>query len=78
MLRLAWFPLRAVFWLGVVSLFVPGSLLRETITGGHVDLRTERRAQDTLTPADRVASWRKPPPLGGRARSFAGARVLDQ
>ena len=58
MLRLAGILLRAVFWLGLVSLFVPGSPLREAAPGGHVGLLAERTAQDTLTPADRVASWR--------------------
>jgi len=60
MLRLAWFFLRATFWLGLLSLFVPGSLPFGAITASHVDGVVERTAQDTLTPVDRVASWRGP------------------
>jgi hypothetical protein len=60
MLRLAWFFLRAAFWLGLLSLFVPGSLPFQAITAGQGDSVVERAAQDTLSPADRVASWREP------------------
>lgn len=60
MLRLAGFVLRAAFWLGLVSLFVPGLMPRELIQTSHLDLAGERAAQDTLTPIDRVASWRGP------------------
>ena len=60
MLRLVWFVLRAAFWLGLLSLFVPGSLPFQTITASPVESVVERAAQDTLTPADRVPSWRGP------------------
>jgi len=52
--------LRATFWLGLLSLFVPGSLPFGMITASHVDGVVERPTQDTLTPVDRVASWRGP------------------
>lgn len=57
MLSLGWFVLRAAFWLGLASLFVPGSLPFGTITANQVDSVAERVARDTLTPLDRVASW---------------------
>lgn len=60
MLSLGWFVLRAAFWLGLASLFVPGSLPFGTITANQVDSVAERVARDTLTPLDRVASWRAP------------------
>ena len=60
MLRLAWFVLRAAFWLGLLSLFVPGSLPFPAINARPADSVVERAAQDTLTPRDRVASWRGP------------------
>jgi len=64
MLSLAWFILRAAFWLGLVSLFVPGSLPFQAITARPLESVVERAAQDTLRPADRMPSWRGP-----RARS---------
>ena len=60
MLSLGWFALRAAFWLGLASLFVPGSLPFGAITASQVDPIVERPARDTLTPLDRVASWRGP------------------
>jgi len=59
MFRLAWFLLRAAFWLGLLSLFVPGVLPRGETTAS-VEAIGERAARDTLTPVDRVASWRAP------------------
>lgn len=59
MFRLAWFFLRAAFWLGLASLYVPGFLPRGE-TGASVEVAGERAAGDTLTPVDRVASWRAP------------------
>jgi len=60
MLRLAWLVVRAAFWLGLLSLFLPGSLPFWAITPTKVDGVVERPAQDTLTPADRAMSWRGP------------------
>jgi hypothetical protein len=60
MLRLAWFVVRAAFWLGLLSLFVPGFLPREATTASQVDTIGKGTAQDTLTPVDRVMSWRGP------------------
>ena len=60
MLRLGWFVLRAAFWLGLASLFVPGFLPREETAASHPDGISERAARDTLTPLDRVVSWRGP------------------
>jgi hypothetical protein len=57
MFRLAWFVLRAAFWLGLLSLFVPGSLPFETISARPVESVVERAAQDTLTPTDRAPAW---------------------
>ncbi|HEV3193782.1 MAG TPA: hypothetical protein VGY54_24925 [Polyangiaceae bacterium] len=59
MVKLAWFILRAAFWLGLFSLFVPGFLPREATTASQV-IVDERPERDTLTPVDRVASWREP------------------
>jgi len=60
MVKLAWFALRAVFWLGLVSLFVPGLLPRPTMPAREVGAAGAKPSQDTLTPVDRVASWHKP------------------
>ena len=60
MLRLAWFVLRAAFWLGLLSLFVPGALPFGTMTATQAEGVAERASQDTLTPADRVVSWHTP------------------
>jgi len=60
MLRLGWFVLRAAFWLGLLSLFVPGSLPFPAITAHRLENIVERAAHDTLMPFDRVASWRRP------------------
>jgi hypothetical protein len=60
MFRLAWFVLRAAFWLGLLSLFVPGSLPFHAITASPRYGVVERAAQDTLTPRDRMAAWRGP------------------
>jgi hypothetical protein len=60
MVRLAWFLVRAAVWLGVVSLFMPAFALRETVPASQFGVVDERPAQDTLTPSDRVTSWRKP------------------
>jgi hypothetical protein len=60
LLRLVWFVLRAAFWLGLLSLFVPGSMPFGPITASQLDTVAERAAPDTLTPLDRVASWRGP------------------
>jgi hypothetical protein len=59
-LRLAWFVVRAAFWLGLFSLFVPGALPFRAITVNKIDGGVERVGQDTLTSLDRVASWRGP------------------
>ena len=72
MLSLAWFVLRAAFWLGLVGLFLPGSLPFQAIIAKPVESIVERAAaRDTLTPADRVPSWRGPRPdtKNRRARS---------
>jgi hypothetical protein len=58
MVRLAWLVIRAAFWLALASLFVPGLMPREVIQASHYELVGERGGRDTLTPADRVASWR--------------------
>ena len=60
MLSLAWFVLRAAFWLALASLFMPGSLPFGAITANKVRSVAERPARDTLMLADRVASWRGP------------------
>ena len=60
MLKLAWFVVRAAFWLGLLSLFVPGFLPRDATTASQVDTIGERTARNTLTPLDRVTSWRGP------------------
>ena len=60
MLRLAWFVLRAAFWLALLSLFMPGSLPFQTITAPPAESIVERPTQDTLTPRDREVSWRAP------------------
>jgi len=62
MLQLAWFVVRAAFWLGLLSLFMPGFLPREATTASQADTVGERTGQDTLTPHDRVMSWRGPRP----------------
>ncbi|MBV8753845.1 MAG: hypothetical protein JO328_13375 [Hyphomicrobiales bacterium] len=59
MLRLAWFFVRTAFWLGLLSLFVTGSLPLWPVPS-EINGVVERAAQDTLTPADRVLSWRGP------------------
>jgi len=59
-LRLAWFVVRAAFWLALLSLFVPGSVPFWVTTDNKIEGSVERMAQDTLTPADRVLSWRGP------------------
>jgi hypothetical protein len=79
MFRIAWLLLRAGFWLGLASLFVPGSPLREATTGGRANLLVERTAQDTLTAADRVASWREhttnvTKPTGSTRRTISAER----
>jgi hypothetical protein len=72
--KLAWFVLRAVFWLGLVSLFVPGLLPRQIVPASEVDAVGEKPSQDTLRPVDRVASWHKPRShLGADNRSAAAA-----
>jgi hypothetical protein len=60
MLSLGWFVLRAAFWLGLASLLVPGSLPFGAITASQVAPVVERPGRDTLTPVDRVTSWRGP------------------
>jgi hypothetical protein len=69
MVRLAWFVLRAAFWLGLASLFVPGLMPREVIQASQLDRIGERMARDTLTPLDREVPWRGPrehrPPARG-------------
>lgn len=60
MLRLTWFLLRAALWLALAGLFAPGLLPRETTTASHIEFLGEKTSQDTLTPFDRVASWRGP------------------
>jgi hypothetical protein len=57
MFRLAWFLVRAVIWLGIGSLFMPAFAPRALFPADVID---ERPARDTLTAADRVASWHKP------------------
>ena len=59
MVKLAWFILRAAFWLGLLSLFLPGFPSREASTASQV-IVDERPERDTLTPVDRVTSWRGP------------------
>jgi len=71
MFRLAWFFLRAALWLGLASLFLPGFLPRDETITNRMDGAAERAAQDTLTPADRVASWRAP-----RVRKRGSSRCL--
>ena len=67
MVRLAWFVLRAAFWLGIASLFVPGLMPREAIQAGQVDLVGERMGRDTLMPLDRLPPWRGPRDEGRRS-----------
>lgn len=71
MFRLAWFSLRAAMWLGLASLFLPGFLPPDEAITSRIDRGGERAAQDTLTPVDRVASWRAP-----RIRKRGSSRCL--
>jgi hypothetical protein len=57
-IKLTWFILRVAFWLALASLFVPGLMPLAMIDAGHPDLVVERAVEDTLTSADRAASWR--------------------
>ena len=74
MLRLAWFVLRAAFWLGLLSLFVPGALPFHAITATPVDIAVDRTAQDTLTRDDRVVVWRAPQTKNTNLRHARRAR----
>jgi hypothetical protein len=74
MLSLAWFVLRAAFWLGLLSLFVPGALPFQTITAGPAESVVERTTLDTLTSQDRAVAWRGPRPTNTNVRQARRTR----